>query len=115
MENNKEYNREKHRKVITRDRTEKEIHTLLGFGANGINTIDRELFNPNVLYGVVASEREGIGIYYSIYQDGSCAEAQHIKFSYGKQGNEEVVILERATDEDIREYDKERLTHLLRR
>jgi hypothetical protein len=96
-------------------RTENEIHTLLSVGRDAIITMEKEHFTPSVFSEIRYGEKEGIGIYYPIYRDGSCAEAQYIKFSYAKYGKEDVVVLERASKEEMQEYDKERLGHLLRR
>jgi hypothetical protein len=115
MTTNKEYDRTKHRSIITRDRTEKELHVLLSFGRDSAISMEKELFNPAVFSEIRFGENEGIGIYYPVYRDGSCAEAQYIKFSYRKFRNGDVVILERASKDEMEEYDKERLGHLLRR
>lgn len=112
---NKEYDRERHRSVITKDKTENELYVLLSMGRNGITTIDKELFNPAVFNEIQYGEKEGIGIYYPIYRDGSCAEAQYIKFSYARHKDDDIVVLERATKKEMEEYGKERLGHLLRR
>ena len=96
-------------------RTENELHTLLSFGAGSVITIEKELFTPSVFSEIRYGEKEGIGKYYPVYRDGSCAEAQYIKFSYAKYGKEDVVVMERATEYEMQEYDKERLGHLLRR
>ena len=111
----KEYDREKHRSIITRDKTEKELNVLLSFGQGSSIFMEKDFFNPSVFSEIRYGENEGIGIYYPVYRDGSCAEAQYIKFSYAKYRNEDVVILERATKYEMEEYDKERLKHLLRR
>jgi hypothetical protein len=115
MTTNKEYDRTKHRSMITRDKTEKELHVLLSFDRNSVISMEKELFNPAVFSEIRYGENEGIGVYYPVYRDGSCAEAQYIKFSYTKYKNEDVVILERASKYEMEEYDKERLGHLLRR
>ena len=115
MTRNKEYDRTKQRSIITRDKTEKELHVLLSLGRGSAISMERGLFNPAVFNEIRYGEKEGIGIYYPVYRDGSCAEAQYIKFSYAHYRNEDVVILERASKNEIEEYDKERLGHLLRR
>jgi hypothetical protein len=104
METEKEW-REKEGSKISKHKTETELHTLLSFGRGAVISMEKELFNPDVFNEVKYGEKEGIGIYYPIYRDGSCAEAQYIK----------LVILERASKEEMQEYDKERLGHLLRR
>jgi hypothetical protein len=114
METEKEW-REKEGSKISKHKTETELHTLLSFGRGAVISMEKELFNPDVFNEVKYGEKEGIGIYYPIYRDGSCAEAQYIKFSYAKYGKEDVVVLERASKEEMQEYDKERLGHLLRR
>ena len=101
--------------IITRDKTENELHVLLSSGRGSAISMEKELFNPAVFSEIRYGENEGIGIYYPVYRDGSCAEAQYIKFSYTKYRNEDVVILERASKYEMEEYDKERLRHLLRR
>jgi hypothetical protein len=96
-------------------RTENELHTLLSFDRGSVITMEKDLFTPSIFSEIRYGEKAGIGIYYPVYRDGSCAEAQYIKFSYAKYGKEDVVVLERASKEEIQEYDKERLGHLLRR
>ena len=115
MTNDKEYDRTKHTSIITHVRTEKELYVLLSFGRGSAISMEKELFNSAVFSEIRFGENEDIGIYYPVYRDGSCAEAQYIKFSYRKFRNGDVVILERASKDEMEEYDKERLGHLLRR
>jgi hypothetical protein len=115
MTNNKEYDRTKHRSIITRDNTEKELHVLLSLGRGSAISMERELFNPAVFSEIRYGENEGIGVYYPVYRDGSFAKAQYVKFSYTKYRNEDVVILESASKHEMEEYDRESLGHLLRR
>lgn len=96
-------------------RTENEIHTILSFGVGFNIMMEKDRFTPSVFSEIRYGEKEGIGVYYPVYRDGSCAKAEYIKFSYGKNGKEDVVFLERASRNEMQEYDKERLGHLLRR
>lgn len=52
--------------------------------------------------------KEGIGVYYPIYLDGSCAEPQYIRFFWAKSG----MSLELGTR---REFEEARSKKLLRR
>jgi len=108
METEKETDKTRERK------TEKEIRLLLSQDRGSAVSLSRELFTPAVFTQVKGNAREGIGAYYPVYKDGSCAEAVIVKFRYAKSENKDVVILERANKSEIQEYDKERLRHLLR-
>ena len=92
MTNDKEYDRTKHTSIITHVRTEKELYVLLSFGRGSAISMEKELFNSAVFSEIRFGENEDIGIYYPVYRDGSCAEAQYIKFSYRKFRNGDVVI-----------------------
>lgn len=89
--------------------TEAGIRELLS-GEAEVMKIDKKDFDVSVFSEIHYGEKEGIGVYYPIYRDGSCAESQYFKFRIYENG----VIVERANRKDIQEYDKERLKHLLR-
>ena len=89
--------------------TEAGLREILS-GKVEVMEIDRKDFDISVLSNIHYGENEGIGVYYPIYRDGSCAEAQYFKFRL----YENDVVVERANRNDVREYEKERLGHLLR-
>ncbi|EQB66443.1 MAG: hypothetical protein AMDU2_EPLC00007G0084 [Thermoplasmatales archaeon E-plasma] len=80
-------------------------------GRAGAMKIDAKDFDVSVFSEIRYGEKEGIGVYYLIYRDGSCAEAQYFKFRIHGDG----AVVERANKREMQEYDKERLGHLLRR
>lgn len=90
--------------------TEMGLREILS-GRAEVMSVGAEKFNVSVFSEVRIGGKEGIGIYYPIYRDGSCAEAQYFKFRIYENN----VIVERANRRDIREYEKERLGRLLRR
>jgi hypothetical protein len=90
--------------------TEAGIRELLS-GKAEVMKMDRKDFDISVFSEVHYGEKEGIGIYYPIYRDGSCAEAQYFTFRM----YENSVVVERSNEREMQEYDKARLVHLLRR
>ena len=59
--------------------TEAGLREILS-GKVEVMEIDRKDFDISVLSNIHYGENEGIGVYYPIYRDGSCAEAQYFKF-----------------------------------
>lgn len=114
MEKNKSYDYDKENEIGRKWRTENEIKNLL----SGMEStyMDAELFSISAFDEVKLNDKRGLGVYYPVYRDGSCAEAQYIAFHYVHQeGLGDIVILERANEEEVQEYEWERLLHLLRR
>ena len=89
--------------------TEAGLREILS-GKVEVMEIDRKDFDISVFFNIHYGENEGIGVYYPIYRDGSCAEAQYFNFRI----YENDVVVERANRNDVREYEKECLDHLLR-
>lgn len=56
-------------------------------------------------------EREGIAVYYLVFKDGSCARAEYVHFYRNSAG----MSMDRATEQDYRMQEKERIGNLLRR
>jgi hypothetical protein len=74
----------------------------------GIASLDPKDFNIKAFSNVLMGEEEGLGVYYPMFRDGSCAEAEYFKFrTYPKY-----VIIEKATSY---EYERARLEKFLRR
>ena len=46
----------------------------------GIASLDPKDFNIRAFDKVLMGEKEGIGVYYPMFRDGSCAEAEYFKF-----------------------------------
>jgi hypothetical protein len=94
----------------TRNRLSEMEQTLreLSGSIMGIASLDPKDFNIRAFDKVLMGEKEGIGVYYPMFRDGSCAEAEYFKFrTYPKY-----VIIEKATSY---EYEKARLEKFLRR
>ena len=89
--------------------TEAGLREILS-GKVEVMEIDRKDFDISVFFNIHYGEKEGIGVYYPVYRDGSCAEAQYFNFRI----YENDVVVERANRNDVREYEKECLDHLLR-
>ena len=92
------------------DITEAGLQEILS-GRTEVMEIDRKDFDISVFFNIHYGEKEGIGVYYPVYRDGSCAEAQYFKFRL----YENYAVVKRANRNDVREYEKECLNHLLRR
>ncbi len=102
--------------MTTRTRNENVEMTEAGLreilsGRAEVMKIGRKDFETSVFSEIHYGEKEGLGVYYPIYRDGSCAEAQYFKFRIYKND----IVVERANRDDVIEYEKECLGHLLRR
>ena len=80
---------------------------FLGVGAVWIpdDQIDMSVFKE------YPKGKEGIAVYYPIFKDGSCAEAEYVHFYRNSKG----MSSDRASIQDYRMQEKERLSFLLRR
>ena len=87
---------------------EKAVRDLLTDG-QAVWIADREV--DMSLFAEYPKETEGVGVYYPIFRDGSCAEPKYIKFYRSPQG----MSLELANQHDYHMQEKERLGFLLRR
>ena len=71
--------------------TEAGLREILS-GKAEIMKMDGKDFDISVLSDIHYGEKEGIGVYYPVYRDGSCAEAQYFNFRI----YENDVVVERA-------------------
>lgn len=70
--------------------------------------VEYDKIDLSIFQEVYKDERQGIGVYYPIYRDGSCAEPQYVRFYISSNG----MSMETGTRE---EYEFRRAERLLRR
>ncbi len=87
---------------------EKAVRDLfLGEGAVWIPDKDIDMS----VFAEYPKEKEGVAVYFPVFRDGSCAQAEYVHFYRTAKG----MSVDRATDQDYRMQEKERLGFLLRR